>query len=67
MDHDNALGHIKLSALRNSISIIAPTSVVGLAFLDKPDSTHLLGTNIAGNAFFNGFLFDIEIHNIVLP
>jgi hypothetical protein len=67
MDYDNELGHIKISAFRNDISIIMPTTTIGLPFLDKPDSTHLIGGNLPGILFFNGFFFDFEIHNIVLP
>jgi hypothetical protein len=67
MDFDNSLGEIKLSVLRNGITIITPTAEIGLPYLDKPDSLHLLGSNLAGTNFFNGFMFDFEIHNIVLP
>jgi hypothetical protein len=67
MDYDNTLGQITLSALKNGIKIIQPTAEIGLPYLDKPDSTHIIGSNLAGTNFFNGFIFDFEIHNIVLP
>jgi hypothetical protein len=67
MDHDSKLGEIKLSILRNGITIVTPTPQIGLPFLDRPDSTHLLGANFGDIDFFNGFIFDIEIHNIILP
>jgi hypothetical protein len=35
--------------------------------LDKPDNVHHLGGNFGGIDFFNGFMFNIEIHNIALP
>jgi hypothetical protein len=66
MDFDNTLGQINLSVLKDGITIILPTAEIGLPYLDKPDSTHFLGSNLAGN-FFNGFMFNFEIHNIVLP
>ena len=67
MDFDSVLGHITASALRNGIEIIAPTGVVGIPYLDKPDSIHKIGANIPSLNFFNGFIKDFEIHNIVLP
>jgi hypothetical protein len=67
MDFDNVLGEINISLLKDGITIIMPTTEIGLPYLDKPDSVHLLGTNFGGIDFFNGFMFDIQIHNIVLP
>lgn len=67
MDFDNTLGNIVISGFRNKLSIIAPTAHPGIPFLDKPDSIHVIGSNILGTNFFNGYIWDIEIHNIVLP
>ena len=72
MDFDSVLGHITASALRNGIEIIAPTGVVGIPYLDKPDSIHSIGANlnlpsIPFPDFFNGFIFDFELHPINLP
>ena len=57
MDYDDVLGHIKISAFKNALNIITPSAIPGLPYLDKPGNIHLLGSNIAGNAFFNGFIF----------
>ena len=67
MDYDNALGHIVISALKNGINIVMPTVEIGFPYLDRPDSTHMIGVDLPGLNFFNGFIWDFELHNIVLP
>jgi hypothetical protein len=58
-DFDNALGQINISVLMNDVSIIMPTTEIGLPFLDKPDSTHFIGCNRPGTEFFNGFIYEL--------
>jgi hypothetical protein len=66
-DYDNDNGHIIISVMKGDITIISPTVIPGLPYLDRPNSTHLLGCDQAGLACFNGFIHSFEIHNVVLP
>jgi hypothetical protein len=70
MDYDSPAGKIKISALKDGLDIILPSFEVGLPYLDKEFSTHVLGARLPRLPtpnFFNGFIWDFELHNIVLP
>ena len=72
VDFDASLGKIAIGALKDGIDIILPTFEIGRPFLDKLDSIHSLGANLdlpdfPNVDFFNGFLWDFELHNIALP
>jgi hypothetical protein len=70
VDFDPALGKIAISALKDGLDIIAPTFEIARPYLDKPNSIHSLGANLPNLPtpnFFNGFLWDFELHNIALP
>jgi hypothetical protein len=70
VDFDRTLGKIGISALKDGIDIIAPNFKPKLPYLDKPNSIHSLGANLPNLPtpnFFNGFIWDFELHNIVLP
>jgi len=72
VDFDPVLGKIAIGALKDGLDIILPTFEIGKPFLDKLDSIHSLGASLdlpsfPNVDFFNGFLWDFELHNIVLP
>jgi len=72
MDYDIDLGKIAISALKDGLDIILPSFEIGFPYLDKPDSIHSIGANlnlpsIPFPDFFNGFIFDFELHPINLP
>jgi hypothetical protein len=70
LDYDAALGKIAIGALKDGIDIILPSWEIGLPYLDKEFSTHVLGARLPRLPtpnFFNGFIWDFELHNIVLP
>jgi len=71
VDFDPVLGKIAISALKDGLDIILPSFELARPYLDKPDSIHSLGANLNLPSFtpnfFNGFIWDFELHNIVLP
>jgi hypothetical protein len=70
VDFDATLGKIAIGALKDGIDIILPTFELARPYLDKPDSIHSLGAilpNLPTPNFFNGFIWDFELHNIALP
>jgi hypothetical protein len=64
-DYDNERGEINITVIKNEVTIISPSANISLPYLDKPNSTHLIGSD--GTHSFNGFINSIEIHNVVLP
>ena len=67
LDYDNELGNVLIGALKDGVDIILPTPTIGFPYLDKPDSSHVIGGNLPNIDFFNGFIWDFELHNIALP